>query len=90
MYDKLTTRLDFQDKTLARIETQTTITNGKVSDISRWRERVMGATWALSVITVLVVIPLLTWAFITISHIPDNINKGISDALANYDINVTP
>lgn len=88
MYEKLTNRLDNQDKTLARIETQTITTNGKVADISKWKERVMGGFWALSIMTVIVLVPLLTWAFITISHISDNINKGIKDALSAYDVKV--
>lgn len=88
MLEKIQLRLDYQDKALARIEYQTNDTSKGVEDISKWRERVKGGFWALSIMTVVLVIPLLTWAFITISKIPERIDQGIRTALSGYNIDV--
>lgn len=64
------------------------ITNGNVASIQRWRERVVGATWALSLVLTVIMIPLFTWAFIVISKIPKNIDDGIKEALSAYNIEI--
>lgn len=63
-------------------------TNGKVADIQRWRERMKGASWTLGITTTIVIIPILTWAFIAISKIPEKIDQGIKSALSVYNIEV--
>lgn len=86
MLGRIEEKLKTQDASLARIEDKVDKTNGKVAEVSKWKERVMGGFWVLSITMTIIIVPLLTWAFITISHIPDNINRGIKDALASYNI----
>ncbi len=64
-------------------------TNGTVTELTKYRERATGAFWAMGIVGTLIIIPLLTWAFITISKIPDKIDTGIKSALSAYDIQVT-
>ena len=64
------------------------LTNGKVADINKWRERMTGAAWAIGVAFTVLVIPLLTWAFISISNIPDDIERGINSTLSSYNIEI--
>lgn len=54
--------------------------NGSVKDISKWKERITGAGWAVGITMTVLVIPLFTWAFITISNIPENIDKSVEQA----------
>lgn len=76
---------DMKENVLPEISGRVKITNGSVADIKAWKERVTGAGWAFGLCFGLVIIPLLTWAFITISRIPDKINEGIKTALTDYD-----
>lgn len=85
MLGRIQEKLETQDDSLARIENKVDQTNGKVAEISKWKERAMGGFWALSIITVVIIVPLLTWAFITISNIPKSISKDIKDALPAYN-----
>lgn len=77
---------DIKDKDLPEINGRVKITNGSVADIRAWKERVTGAGWALAVCFTFVIIPLVTWAFIKVSHIPDEISKSVKDALLGYNI----
>lgn len=67
-------------------------TNGKVANIQIWREQVNGAAKATGVLCMLVVIPLLTWAFLTIARLDERINEkvkdGIKDALLDYEVQI--
>lgn len=69
-------------KTLTRIELQTTLTNGKVAELQKWRYIMMGA---ISVITV-IVIPLLSWALYTLSNINNIVHESVDQALSSYNI----
>lgn len=77
---------DIKEKDLPEINGRVKVTNGSVADIRAWKERITGAGWALALTVTFIVIPLLTWAFISISKIPDNIHKQIQDALSSYNI----
>lgn len=70
----------------SRLDENQKITNGKIADIQKWRERANGAAWALGIVTTVIIVPLLTWAFVTIQKIPEKINEGIMSALSNYEI----
>lgn len=76
---------EIKEKDLPEINGRAKVTNGSVAEIKAWRERLTGASWAMGVMFTVILIPLLTWAFVTISKIDDNINKGIQTALSNYD-----
>lgn len=62
------------------------ITNGKIADVQKWRERVTGAGWAIGIVGTIVLIPMLTWAFIAISKIPDTIEEEIKEALMAQEL----
>lgn len=79
---------DIKEHVLPEINGRVKVTNGTVADIKAWKERVTGASWAFGLTLTFIVIPLLTWAFISISKIPDRINLGIKDALSAYNIEV--
>lgn len=57
-------------------------TNGKVGELIKWRERLIG----MSVIISIVVIPIMGWALWEIIHIDDKID----DTLADYEFEVAP
>lgn len=80
---------DIKEKDLPEINSRVKVTNGSVAEIVKWKERVTGASWAIGICFTVIVIPLLTWAFITISKIPDKIDDGISQALKNNVKNIT-
>ena len=69
-------------RALGRIENQTTKTNGSVADIQRWKERMMGALY----VTLIVVMPLLSWGLYQITQIPEKVTHGIEIALESYQI----
>lgn len=77
---------DIKEHVLPEINSRVKTTNGSVADIKAWKERVTGAAWAFGILFTLVVIPLLTWAFVTVSRISDKINVGIKAALEDYNI----
>jgi hypothetical protein len=70
--------------TLSRIEIQTKETNGKVAEIQRWRERMTGAGY----ITLLVVLPLMSWALYQVTQINDKVRVGVREALSSYEVQV--
>lgn len=72
-----------KEKDLPEINNRAKTTNGSVADIVKWRERMVGAMWALGIVGTLVVIPLMTWAFMTISDIPEEIDKSVEQAFQN-------
>lgn len=76
---------DMKENVLPEISERVRVTNGSVAKINLWRERMTGAGWAFSLCIAFIVIPLLTWAFISISKIPDKINEGIRTALLPYN-----
>lgn len=65
-----------------RIEEQTKKTNGRVSDMERWRSFMTGA---MAVLTTLVV-PILAWAIYTLVNIQHTIYQTVDEALSAYDI----
>ncbi len=80
--------LDEINNTLARVETQTVKTNGRVNSIESWKDY---ATGAMAVI-IMCLIPLLGWALYQIVNFNDKIDErvrvGIERALANYEIEI--
>lgn len=76
---------EIKEKDLPEINGRVKTTNGSVADIKAWKERLTGAFWAMGVGMTVIVVPLLTWAFVTVAKIDDNINKGISEALQEYE-----
>lgn len=82
---KLDRNNDYQNKELAEIKGMVSVTNGKVADIQKWREQTIGAIKATAVLGVMIIVPLLTWAFITVSKIDDKIKEGIESALLDYE-----
>jgi hypothetical protein len=41
-------KIDAQNQTLARIETQTTLTNGRVTSLETWKNKALGAWFVVS------------------------------------------
>lgn len=74
--------------TLKQIKDQTTMTNGKVAELQKWRERWTGASWAIGIVATVIIIPLASWLFITVSKIDSKIDKSIKNALSEYDITI--
>jgi cellobiose-specific phosphotransferase system component IIC len=74
----------FEDvqSTLGRIEEQTKKTNGRVTELEKWKYASMGATGILSVI----VVPILAWALYTLVNINHDIHQAIDEALQAYSI----
>lgn len=70
---RLDDRLTEQDKTLARIETQTIKTNGSVASIQKWRERSMGGV----IVAGILIIPILGWALTQLVGIDTKIQNDI-------------
>lgn len=77
---------DMKENVLPEISERVKVTNGSVAKINAWKERITGAAWAFGLTFTLIIIPLTTWAFITVSKIPDRINQGIKDALSAYNV----
>lgn len=77
---------DIKEKDLPEINSRVKVTNGSVADIRSWKERITGAGWALGLTITFIVIPLLTWAFISVSKIPDKIHEQIKEALSAYNL----
>lgn len=77
----------FQDikDALGRIETQTTLTNGRVSSQERWRAYMTGGMTVLTII----VVPLLAWAMWVLANIQGQVNSAVDQALASYEITET-
>lgn len=74
---------------LSRIEIQTTLTNGKVGDINRWRERINGGAVVAGVFMTLIVMPILAWAIFVLVNINTTIHHSIDEALSAYNIKET-
>lgn len=86
-YTKREHDLIFNDirEALVRIETQTTTTNGKVADITKWRERVTGGLMAGSLIG----LPIFIWAVVTLRDLPNDIREAVKTEISSkYDIQV--
>ena len=67
-----------KDEVITRLE----YTNGKVGELIKWRERLIG----MSVIISIVVIPIMGWALWEITHIDDK----IENTLSTYEFETTP
>lgn len=65
------------------IKFQTTTTNGKVAEIQKWKERMMGGIYVIMII----LLPILSWALYQISTIDQKVQNGVSTVLSNeYNI----
>lgn len=67
---------------LDRIERQTIATNGRVTQLERWKYVGMGAT---SVLT-LIVVPILAWALWILVNIQGQVHQAVDQALSAYQI----
>lgn len=74
--------MDDVRNSLQRIEIQTTTTNGRVSQLERWKYIGMGATGVLTV----VVVPILGWALWVLVNIQGQVQLAVDSALAAYNI----
>lgn len=63
------------------------LTNGKISDVQAWRERMNGGTLVASVFLTFIVIPILTWSVYTLVKLPETMHATIQDAFSEYEIN---
>lgn len=73
---------------LSRIEIQTTMTNGKVTDINRWRERINGGAIVAGVFMTLIVMPILGWSIFVLVNIKETIHLSVDQALSVYNVQV--
>lgn len=80
--------LDRIETSVGEVDTKVSITNGKVADIQTWRQRLIGASWVGGFLITIVIVPLLTWAFVTVSRIGDQIKQGIQEELSVYNIEI--
>lgn len=67
---------------MSRIETQTTRTNGRVTELEKWKYAGMGATGVLTA----VVVPILAWALWVLVNIQTQVHQAVDDALSAYEI----
>lgn len=65
---------------------QTMATNGKVADIQKWRERVMGYATAVIVVGGAVIMPLLGWGLYRLANIDAITRSVVADELSTYQI----
>lgn len=65
-----------------RIESQVKLTNGRVTQLERWKYIGMGAT---SVLT-LIVVPILAWALWVLVNIQGQVHNAVDEALSAYEI----
>lgn len=65
-----------------RIEEQTKKTNGRVTELERWKYIGMGATAILTA----VVIPLLSWALLTLVNVDNMVHDSVDEALSAYHL----
>jgi hypothetical protein len=90
-HDKLMERMSvFEGNTtdsLDRIESQTVLTNGKVADINKWRERANGGAMVAGIFMSVIVIPILAWAIYVLVNIHTTIQQSVDAALSVYNIN---
>jgi hypothetical protein len=84
MFDSLKETLDAHTDVHAQILENVKATNGKIADIQRWRERVVGAMWAGGILCTVVVLPLVTWAILEVNTLDEQINKSVSQAFEDY------
>lgn len=89
-HDKLMERMSvFEGNTtdsLDRIETAVNLTNGKVADINKWRERANGGALVAGCFMTVIVIPILAWAIYILVNINTIIHSSIDEALSAYNI----
>lgn len=85
MFDSIERKLDEHAEVHAQILEQVKATNGKVAEIQRWRERMIGAAWVGGVVVTVIIIPLATWAVLVVN----SIDKKIVEALDNYEISIS-
>ena len=65
-----------------RIEAQVKHTNGRVTQLERWKYIGIGATAVLTT----VVVPILSWALYVLVNIQGQINTAVDRALSAYEI----
>ncbi len=74
-------RNDLQD-----IIVQTTKTNGSVTDLNKWRERVNGGAVVSGVFMTMIVMPILCWAIYVLVNINETIHRSVDEAISAYNI----
>jgi hypothetical protein len=84
MFERLDEKLDNHSKVHGLILDQTTATNGKVAEIQKWKERVMGGFYVASSLGVTIILPLLIWAIVEVNDIENKIVKSLN----NYQIEI--
>lgn len=93
LHDKLMERMGvFEGNTtdsLDRIETAVNLTNGKVADINRWRERANGGAIVAGVFMTIIVMPILIWSVWVLVNINSIIHKSVDETLSAYNIRET-
>lgn len=67
---------------LSRIEMQTTMTNGRVNKLEKWRAFLAGCMTVLTA----VVVPILGWALWVLVNIQGQVHNAVDDALSAYNI----
>lgn len=89
-FSRMDERFDEQNVVLSRIEDQTKKTNGSIAAINRWRERLNGGMYVAGVFIVMIVLPILTFALITLINIDSKVSQAVQSALSGYNIKVEP
>lgn len=69
---------------LDRIEVQTTTTNGKVANVSIWREQVTGAAKAYAACLVFIIIPIAAWALYNQVTEGERVRQSVKDTVSEY------
>lgn len=96
LQDSMEVHLDEQNKTLSRIEVQTTKTNGQVAAITKWKEQVMGGA-KVAIPVLMILIAVMGWFAVdylnhrnktaSTDQIQAAVAAGIQQALQNYKNN---
>jgi len=88
-FQRIEDKLTDHTKVHEAILTQTTNTNGKVAEIQRWRERLMGGAAVAAFFFTFVILPIVVWAVLTVRDIDTTVRTEIETAFDNYDFNIT-
>lgn len=84
MFDSLKQTLDAHTDVHTQILDHVKATNGKVAEIQKWRERMVGAMWAGGILCTVVILPLLTWAILEVNSLDEQINTAVTQSFETY------